>query len=162
MGLVDRIINIIYKRNSRYLISLSLNEISILTTVSLLDILQLESLFFPIQFLHHCKPQLNSSTIHFLVIGSPSTLFRIQEKALKDLFSFWNIQERNNQPIDIGRAKRVFQCIISRSSEIHGYRKKSCQIDIFSFDHLSIVNMIYKNHYYKQYYTPDREISIAC
>ena len=25
-----------------------------------------------------------------------------------------------------------------------------------------IVNMIYKDHYYKKYYTLDREISIAC
>ncbi|XP_057747288.1 photosystem II protein D1-like [Arachis stenosperma] len=33
---------------------------------------------------------------------------------------------------------------------------------IFSFDHLSIVNTIYKDRYYKEYYILDREISIAC
>ncbi|KAK9221310.1 hypothetical protein WN944_009736 [Citrus x changshan-huyou] len=42
-----------------------------------------------------------------------------QEKALRDLFSFWKIQERNNQPIDIGRPKRFFQCISSGSNGIH-------------------------------------------
>ncbi|GMY39420.1 translation initiation factor 1 [Fagus crenata] len=149
MGLADRIINIIYKRNSRYLISFSLNEISIPATVSL-DILQLESLFFPIQFLHHREPQLDSGMIHFLVIGRAQVLFFGSRKRLSEIFfSFWKIQERNNQPIDIGRAKRVFQCIISGSNEIHRYRKKSCQIEILYFDHLSIVNTIYKDHYYK-------------
>ncbi|CAA2935319.1 disease resistance At4g27190-like [Olea europaea subsp. europaea] len=33
---------------------------------------------------------------------------------------------------------------------------------IFSFDHISIVNTIYKDRYYKESYTLDREISIAC
>ena len=40
-------------------------------------------------------------------------------------FFFWKIQEWNNLPIDIRKAKRVFQCIISRSnciSSINGSR----------------------------------------
>ncbi|KAG5606275.1 hypothetical protein H5410_027767 [Solanum commersonii] len=80
---------------------------------------------------------------------NPSTLFRNQEKTLGDLFSFGKIQERNNQPIDIGRPNRFFQCIISRSNGIHRYRKKPYQIEIFSFDHILIVNTIYKDRYYK-------------
>ncbi|KAL3646562.1 hypothetical protein CASFOL_009529 [Castilleja foliolosa] len=78
------------------------------------------------------------------------------------LFSFWKIEERNNKPIDIGRPNRFFQCIISGSNGIHRYRKKPPPIEIFSFDHISIVNTIYKDRYYKEYYTLDREISIAC
>ncbi|KAJ6297445.1 hypothetical protein OIU78_023065 [Salix suchowensis] len=80
----------------------------------------------------------------FLLLGEPpSTFFLIRETALGDLFfPFWKIQERNNQPIDIGRSKGFFQCIISGSNGIHRYRKKPCQIEIFSFDHLSIVNTI--------------------
>ena len=93
---------------------------------------------------------------------NPSTLFRIQETTLRDLFSFWKIQEGNNQPIDIGRPNGFFQCIISGSNVIHRYRKKPYQIEIFSFDHISTVNTIYKDRYYKEYYTLDREISIAC
>ncbi|KAL9335036.1 hypothetical protein Peur_072217 [Populus x canadensis] len=52
-------------------------------------------------------------------------------------FSFWKIQERNNQPIDIGRPKGFFQCIISGSNEIHRQRFTSMERMIHSDRHES-------------------------
>ncbi|KAL7592667.1 hypothetical protein Lser_V15G34680 [Lactuca serriola] len=88
---------------------------------------------------------------------NPSTLFRIQERTLLDL-SFWKIDE-DNQPIDIGRPNGFFQCIISGSNGIHRYRKRLSMGCLY--DHISIVNTIYKDRYSKEYYTLDREISIV-
>jgi hypothetical protein len=62
-----------------------LNEISIPATVSL-DILQLESLFFLIQSLHHREPQLYSGTIHFLVIGRTWVLSFGSRKEISEIF----------------------------------------------------------------------------
>ncbi|KAH7676803.1 Cytochrome f protein [Dioscorea alata] len=47
--------------------------------------------------------------------------------------------------VELLEPKRFFQCLISGSNGIHRYRKKPHQIEIFSFDHLSIVNTRYKN-----------------
>ncbi|KAK4343889.1 hypothetical protein RND71_036983 [Anisodus tanguticus] len=58
------------------------------------------------------------------VLKPGSSDYQIQETTLRDLFSFGKIQERNNQPIDIGRPNGFFQCIISGSNGIHRYRKK--------------------------------------
>ncbi|CAJ1978112.1 unnamed protein product, partial [Sphenostylis stenocarpa] len=51
-----------------------------------LDILQLESLLFPIQFLHHREPQLNSGMIYFLVIGRTRVLSFGSRKELSEIF----------------------------------------------------------------------------
>ena len=63
--------------------------------------------------------------------------------------------------IGIGRPNGFFQCIIFQSNGIHRHTKKSYEIEIFAFDHILIVNTIYKDHYHKEYYTLDHEISIA-
>ena len=149
MVLADRIIHIIYKKKLQifdiFLFEWDLNSsdgfVRYLTTrIPLFSEPVPPPSRAPVRFRHDTL---------FSYWENPSTLFWIQETALRDLFSFWKIQERNNQPIDIGRPKRFFQCIISGSNEIHRYRKKPCQIEIFSFDHLSIVNTIYKDRYYK-------------
>jgi len=63
-------------------------------------------------------------------------------------FSFWKIQERNNQPIDIGRPKGFFQCIISGSNEIHRYRKMPCQIPLQSHYSWTTWSRALFSHYY--------------
>ena len=46
----------------------------------------LESLFFPIQFLHHREPQLDSGMLHFLVIGRTQVLSFGFRKQLSEIF----------------------------------------------------------------------------
>jgi len=48
--------------------------------------IELESLFFPIQFLHHRESQLNSGMIYFLVIGRTRVLSFGSRKELSEIF----------------------------------------------------------------------------
>lgn len=48
----------------------------------------LESLFFPIHFLHHCDAQLDSGRLHFLVIGSINCIWTSRKVYTKIFFWF--------------------------------------------------------------------------
>lgn len=92
-----------------------------------------------------------------------SIFLRIHEAILRKLFLFWKMQKQNNQPIDIRRSKRFFQCLISRSMEFTSIGRSSIKkIFFLSTIFWYILNMRYEDCYYKQCYIFYHEIWITC
>lgn len=74
-----------------------------------------------------------------------SSVFGMEEKGVRDVFWFWKIEEGKNEGIDIGRGKRLLECMSCGWNGIDRYRKKGCEIEIFCLEDIWIVNRIYKD-----------------